>query len=269
MFRVLLVVMAHAPPNSCHPGNLLALVVTATTANGLSCPAARSSGWWCVSTVMADQKDDDTPPGSPPPETLRALNEQSTPELWQEARRFAEGRARLVRRAGRPVSRNYARELVDDAHADTWSGELPWDPSRCSLLAHLRRAIKRRTWREVRHANQVPLVSLHGASNDGSISSQVEHVLAHASSGDCGPIMLCVLTDRVCRALRTLVPHDGAATAVVQSWETGCIEHDEVMERTGLSEDRYERARRRLLYMSRHLPPELRETAQELLRSAS
>ncbi len=218
---------------------------------------------------MADQKDDDTPPGSPSPETLRALAEQSTSEMWREARRFAEGRVRLVRRAGRPVHKNYARELVDDAHADTWSGDLTWDPSRCSLLAHLRRAIKRRTWREIRHANQVPLVSLHGPSNDGSISPHVEHALAHASSGDCGPIMLCVLADRVCRALRILVPRDRAATAVVLSWEAGFIERDEVIERTHLSEDRYERARRRLLYMSRYLPPELRETAQELLRSAS
>jgi hypothetical protein len=201
------------------------------------------------------------------PATRDALEEQTTPELMKQAQQYAQTRVTLVRRAGRPVSKTYARELVDDAHADTWTGDLPWDPSQCSLLVHLCQAIRYRTWAELRHMRRARLVSLHGSANDETTSRQIEHALAHATHGGCSPVILCAISATVCQELRRLVPPDHEAAILLQCWEGGFITRDEVIRHAGLSESAYDRARKRLLYLSRCLPPELRESVQDLLRS--
>jgi hypothetical protein len=223
---------------------------------------------------MAETKYDDTPHAPPPLATLRALAEHTTPELQRKAWEYARGRVKLLRWAGRPASKLYARELVDDAHADTWSGALPWDPSQCSLLAHLRHAIKKRTWLEIRHAHRFSFVSLLAPSNDEEaseqiVSEEVEAALAEASHGGCNPSMLHAMLATICQELRPQVANDDEAATVVQCWAEGSVERDVVMELTGLTAAGYEAARKRLLYTSRQLPCELREVAQDLLRNAS
>lgn len=216
---------------------------------------------------MAVPKDDSFPAGEPPPATRQALEEQTTPELMKRARQYAQTRVTLVRRAGIPVSKTYARELVDDAHADTWTGGLPWDPSQCSLLVHLCQAIKYRTWAEIRRMRRAPLVSLHGSANDGTTSRQIEHALADATHGGRSPVILDAISATVFQELRRLVPTGHEAAVLLQCWEDGFITRDEAMRRAGLSESAYDRARKRLLYLSRRLPPALRESVQHLLRS--
>ena len=66
-----------------------------------------------------------------------------------------------------------------------------------------------------------------------------------------------------------MVPRDSEAAVLLQCWEAGLIVRDEVMDRTGLSERAYDRARKRLLYLSQYLTPALRESAQDLLRRSS
>ena len=168
-------------------------------------------------------RDDDVCSGPPPPTTRLALEEQTTPELIKRAQQYAQTRVILVRHAGRPVSKTYARELVDDAHADTWTGDLPWDPSQCTLLEHLCQAIKHRTWLEIRHGRRVPLVSLHGPATDGTTSRQLEHALAQATQGDCRPIALYVISATVCQELRRLVFNDPEAAAVLRCWEPASL----------------------------------------------
>ena len=223
---------------------------------------------------MADRKDDNTPHVLPSLATRRALAEQTTPELKRQAREYARGRLKLLRWAGIPVSKVYPRELVDDAHADTWSGVSIWDPSQYSLLEHLRQVIKRRTWLEIRRGRRISVVPLHEPANDEAISEQivsedVERALAEASHGNCSPIVLHAMLARICQELRPQVSRDHEAAAVVQCWEDGAIDRNDVMDFTGLTEAAYERTRQRLLYTIRHLPSELREVAQDLLRSAS
>jgi hypothetical protein len=110
-------------------------------------------------------------------------------------------------------------------------------------------------------------VSLHGPANDGITPRQIERALAHATHGDCSPIILCAISATVCQELRRLVPHDDeVAAALLRCWEDGFISRDEALERTGLSRSAYKRARKRLLYLSRYLTPALRESAQDLLR---
>jgi hypothetical protein len=197
-----------------------------------------------------------------------------TQELMDELRRYAQARARLVCDAGRPVSETYARELVDDVRADICVGDLPWDPRR-ELLDHLKAAIKKRTWLEIRHARRFSFVPLQEAANDEASDETtqpaLEQALAPAPRPDCDPIMLCAMTAMVCQQLRSLVLPRGDlhAAAIAQCWSVGSLEKDEVMRLTGLTEAAYERARRRLRKAIRSLTSELREAAQDLLRSAA
>ena len=216
----------------------------------------------------ASPNNDRTPPAEVPLSTLRALEEQTTPELMNELRQYAQGRAKLVRRAGTPVSATYARDLIDDAHADTRIGQLPWDP-RCRLVDHLKAAIKKRTWLEIRHARRVTLVSLQDAVNDEAMSPQVESALAYLQQRGCNPIMLCAMMATVCQQLRARAVRDVDAVDIVKCWAAGVIEKDEVMRLTGLTEVAYVGARRRLRDAIRGLTSELREAAQDMLRSAA
>jgi hypothetical protein len=205
----------------------------------------------------------DSPSAKPLP-----FQEQLTPELLHELRRYAQGRANLVRRAGTPVSAAYARELVDDARADVWIGDLPRAP-RCKLLDHLKAAIKKRTWLEIRHARRVSFVSLQEPANDEALPPEIEQALAPVPRTDCDPIKLYALAATVCQQLRSLVSRDLDAAAIVKCWADGFVEKDEVMRLTGLAEAAYRSARERLRNACRGLPSELREAAQDLLRSAA
>jgi hypothetical protein len=218
---------------------------------------------------MIDQRGDSRPSSEPPPSTLRALKQQMTPKLRKELLRYAQKRAQLLRHAGVPVSEMYAQELVDDAHADTRVGLLLWNPLQCELDEHLGQAIKKRTWRELQRARRIMFVSLQEAANDETVLPQMEHALAHASQSGCNPIRLYEMASMACQQLQLLLPHNTEIAAVVKCWEKGIVERNEIMKITGLTEVAYQRARKRLLYTSRHLPSELREAAQDLLRSAS
>jgi hypothetical protein len=221
---------------------------------------------------LDSQKYPATPNPSPPPATLRAIEQQATPAVKRKAEDYARVRVELLLWAGRPVSMMGARELVDDAHADTWSGLLAWDPSRCSLLEHLRQSIKKRTWMEIRHGHRVSFVPLFEPENDEAeqiVSEEVENALAEASHGNCDPFLMDAVLAKICQELRPRVSHDDAAAFVVQCWEKGSVERGIVMALTGLTAVAYERARKRLFYAIRTLSSELREVAKDLLRNAS
>jgi hypothetical protein len=177
----------------------------------------------------------------------------------------------LLRRAGCAVPKDYARELVDDAHADTWCGRLAWDPTRCDLLVHLRGAIYSRTWAELRRTARHPHFSIDAPANDRAWTighAEVEHALANAVPGSGTPVVFCAMLARVCDELRRMVGDDRDASSVVWCWQQSILDRDQVMAIIGFDEARYQRARKRLLYLARNLPPELREAAQDQLRSA-
>lgn len=223
---------------------------------------------------MADTSD--AVDRSPSPETLYALREQYTPELHRALLRFAQHRARMVRNVGRPCPPplHYARELLHDVHADTWAGVLTWDPARCALVIHLRRAIQSRTWAEIKRGPRFRSLDLIPANDDNDEqpdrdAKQITDALSvEASSGNLGVFAFPALVARVCRELRPAAK-DHATVALVRAWERGFTEKEEILEITDLTEEEYRRARDRLLYASRTLPPDLRQLVTDLLRSAS
>jgi hypothetical protein len=195
----------------------------------------------------------------PETEAQRAFAEQLTQETMREALRFAKERARLVRRIGRRTDPHYAHELLQDAMTDTWTGVAVWKPERIPLLHHLRGVIRRRSWREVKEAIQRPMVGLDRESR----------LSIHGTCGNVSPIILAALTSRVVDDLRRLAVEDRDACLVLDAWEEGHVEPDEVLAFTGLEGRAYKIARKRLGYLALDLPNSLREATRQALRSGS
>lgn len=218
-----------------------------------------------------DDEDSSPNPVLPPPATLRAIDQQNTPQMRAEAHRYAESRLRYVRGAGRPIPKDYAEELVNDAVADTWLGIARWDPSRCSLLIHVCGEILDRTSKEARHGRRYRRVTFELAANDPSDVALIQHHhdLTYGSQGDCAPIVFAAHVFRIANALDALASGDDDAQAVFLCWRDGVTVRSEVMARTSLSRAAYKAARKRLLALRDKLPPELREAAYDLLRSIS
>jgi hypothetical protein len=206
-------------------------------------------------------------------ELARALREQFTPRVNTELRRYAEYRARMVRAAGRvcPPPERYARDLVHDAYADTWSGERTWDPERCSLVDHLRGVIDSRTWNEIKAPRKHVSLDARRIANDDD--DRVGHELLEledklpAPYDDISAVVLPALVKRTCHALRQAATERDSLD-IVRAWELGFIERDEICALTGLDEAAYRRARSRLLYIAGDLPDELRQLVRDYLRSA-
>lgn len=206
-------------------------------------------------------------------ELARALREQFTPRVNTELRRHAEYRARMVRAAGRacPPPERYARELVHDAYADTWSGERAWDPRRCSLAEHLRGVIDSRTWNEIKARRHHTSLDVRPIANDnddrvGDERPALSDKLS-ASNGDVSSVALAALVARTCHELRQATK-DHDCIDIVRAWELGFIERDEILALTGLDEAAYRRARGRLFYTAGDLPDELRQLVRDYIRSA-
>lgn len=199
---------------------------------------------------------------------LRALAAQNTPDVKKEARRYAEQRIPLLRAAFVPVSRRTPAELVDDAITDTWLGEGDlWDPAECDLLTHLRGAIRKRTWQEIRHRMRVRSQPFDLA--DGSVEDVLARERPHASRGDISPIMFASVIATVAIELRKIDPADHAATEITTCWELGYFERRQVMVLTGMDTSTYNLARDRLLSRRKYLPPKLIAIVEDLLdRSA-
>ncbi len=219
---------------------------------------------------MADPTRDRSHSGPPPPDTVRALTEQYTDLVRARALRYAEQRAKRVRRAGWPIPTTYAEELVHDAMASLWIGTRSWAPERTPLYVRLCSIIKDRTWHEVKRAQARRHVAFDVGSNGAALDGDVEHALsADASSGDLSAVMLAALTLRVVEALRELARTDEEARAILAAWAQGFIERDEVLAVTELTAHAYDATRQRILRLARRLPAELREAAHDLLRRVS
>lgn len=223
---------------------------------------------------MAEQYDDHSA-RSPSPDVLGALRREWTPQALRNVLLYAKQRARMVRQTGRacPPQKEYARELVHDAHADTWSGELVWDPSRCSLVMHLCAAIKARTWREIQRAARFTSMDEPPATNDdGLTEAEPDDPRERFSSSPdaAGPaVVFPALIARVCDALRNEARGDPPFLAILGAWERGFTDRDEIMEITGLDKSAYDRVRKRIVYVAARLSLELRQLVRDYLSSQS
>ena len=196
-----------------------------------------------------------------------AFAEQASEELIRTACRYARQRAVIVRKAGRRIDNLYARELVQDALSDIWSGAVAWDPSKSTLLREVRDVVRSRSWKDAQWAKRAPHVSLELNDTCAAITAAASHQFT--APGQAIPFMISELTETVVTELQRLAKGDAAATAVLAAWADGIVERTEVIEYAGLTPHEYRMARARLAYLVRKLPSSVDEAARTLLRSAS
>jgi hypothetical protein len=223
---------------------------------------------------LYDDRPSDRAVPSPSPETLAALRAQWTPDIARDVLRYAKQRARMVRTTGRPCPplAEYARELVHDAHADTFSGELRWDPQQCSLAVHLRAAIKLRTWREIHKAARYVSLEMPAVAEVGEPEIELDPVDPRdrfsSSPNAAGPaVVFPALIARVCDALRLEAGADREFLSLLRAWERGFTERTEIMKLTGFDKATYDRVRKRILYVAARLSLDLRELVRHYLGS--
>jgi hypothetical protein len=199
-----------------------------------------------------------------------ALQADLTGALQRRAYRFARTRAALVRQAGGRSDRSFMRELVCDAIADTWSGDLQWDPARCSLLDHLCGAMRRRTSDDAERVRRFQHLSIDGLfdGDSGPARHELESFLARDHSGTSAEDHAALVAD-VIDELRLLAdPGDSAVAAILDAWADGMTTASDIIGRSRLSAPTYRAARSRIDRLTPELPNELRSAVLSLLRRA-
>ena len=152
-----------------------------------------------------------------------------------------------------------------DSHDDEEPAATPVLPPPATLLA-----IDQQNTAALRtEARRYRRISFDVAANDPKDARAIHHHLTHASQGDCSPIMFAALVFRIANALKDLAQGDPDALAMLACWRDGVTVGGEVLARTQLTTAAYKATRKRLLTLRDKLPPELRDAAHDLLRSAS
>jgi hypothetical protein len=204
---------------------------------------------------------------SPPARSRQeAFLEQATDELRRAARHYARGRAAMVRRAGGRIDHLYADELVADALADTWIGtQVSWDPTRRTLLEHIRYLIRSRAWKDRESARQRPHVSIDW---DSVAAIEANEPNWHAASQLACPPLMGRVTTALITELQGLASDDEEVLAILGAWRAGLSDREDVLDYTGLSAEAYRNARARVTYLLRKVPQGIRDAATTLLGTA-
>lgn len=235
-----------------------------STTAPVTAPPAESS---CIEGVHDGTGRSSVPPrvastSAAAPSSRDEFIQQATDGLWRTAHRYARRRAALVRRAGGRVDQLYADELVQDALADTWIGtEVTWDPTKCSLLEHIRDLVRWRATKDLAAARRRPHVSIDWNSET------ITEIDRSNSSSPVGPLQFGRVIAIVLTELQRLASEDKAAQAILAAWKAGLSDRDDVMVYAGLSAGAYQKARARVTYLVQELPQSLREAATAILRA--
>ena len=201
--------------------------------------------------------DDPDPPSTqfdPSEEWIDAFDEQCTEALFQSARRFAAYRARFLGCGTPRADAYYARELVQNALADTLLGALQWDPSVQSLKHHILDAIRLRARRDRTRAERFPHESIDAGDPDDESSAMAEAEAALAADAANGTAEEMARAAATMSALRTACAGNLPALRYLDAVERGVVARPDLMRIAGLTRDEYHNARRRLARLVTQLP---------------
>ena len=184
-------------------------------------------------------------PFAPDEAWLTAYEEQLTPVM---VRRCAAAVTALLRSSAgmsRQGAEPYARELVQDALADTFLGVLRWHPSKETLENHLRDVIRWRVRNErQRTARHVSLDDPGDSSRQILTAAQemeaaLVGALAHEESAEERAI------ERLAQ-LRRMAEGDAEVSAMIEVYESGARSRADVMILMDLTSAEYKKIRARL-----------------------
>lgn len=202
-------------------------------------------------TTTIDETDDGTSavPFSPDEPWIEALENQLTETMLDRVRRFARTRALGVARFGRKVDDYYARELVQDAVADTYTGARRWDPAAVSLETHLVRAVQCRTRDERRHLKKFRHQGLDDSTED---ARDAERDLSLANGGDERAERQQYATE-IMAAVRARAAGDRDVLRILDAYAAGVTIKTDVMAHAKMKARTYHNAHNRLVRVVRSL----------------
>ena len=180
---------------------------------------------------------------------IKQYVKQATPKTIAGLNAFARTRALTVADAGRKVDDYYARELVQDALGDTWSGAVRWDPEKCSLAYHVVRTIEGRADKHRKHA----LAHGHDAIGDDTAGSRAAEAQASWLNGDDEAAITHVHKSETMTQVRALAAKDKDVLRLIAAYDAGCETKDEVLKHARMKSRTYHNAYGRLRRIVRQL----------------
>ena len=178
---------------------------------------------------------------------IDAFKEQCTDELRLAAKRFALRRLRGVGKTGRAVGDDDAKDLVQDAIADTLFGILTWDPSAKTLKQHVEDAITCRARREYKRTKKYRherMDVLQPSAERSSVRSEMEASLQMDRDDETAEEV--VFGDEVVNKLREMASGDALALRFLDAIVAGAKSRADIMEFAKMSLKTYRNARARL-----------------------
>lgn len=203
----------------------------------------------------------DQQPFTPDEAWIDAFKEQCTDELRLASKRFALRRLRGVGKTGRAVSDDDAKDLVQDAIADTLFGILSWDPSTKTLKQHVEDAIACRARREYKRAKKYRherMDALQPSAERSSVRGEMEASLQMDRDDDGAQEM--VFGDEVVTKLRAMASDDALALRFLDAIVDGARSRADIMDFAKMSLKTYRNARARLRRLVERLEQEAGET---------
>ena len=172
-----------------------------------------------------------------------AFRAQLTSALREQLHAFARRRAHEVSRAGVTADDYYERELVADAIADTFLGELRWDPAVVDLATHLVRAIQFRTRDDRDHAIAFPHVGLDDNERGDATPTERESSTLTAAEPSADATRFAA---EVLARLHTLARGDRSVLRLLDAYAAGATRKADVMSHCRMTSATYHNARIRL-----------------------
>lgn len=224
-------------------------------------------------------------PGAKPP-VRRKKGEPFTPSVeWTRAwdaqhaaarravRKYAYWRAEQYKGAHMAVDDDAVDEWIQKAIVDTLDGTIRWKHETITLHHHLRDTIRLRTWREMERSKRRRVVSIderHDDPHDEGAQEEEPTAAEAALSSKRGhrerdQLPTADFQAKLLAAIRERCAEDGEIMPILDALALGLNERAEVCEHTGLTEDEYHNARRRLGRHALKLSEELKAHAMEAM----
>ncbi len=207
-------------------------------------------------------------PFDPPPAWTQAFREQCTRETRDKAKKYAYSVRDWLERMGVAVAGDWVDEQVHKAIGDTLDGRIRWRVDKVELVNHLKDTIRARAWKLAERSKRFREVSLDQGQDDDHIEAEVDErpneieaslEIGHGRS-ERDQLAASDFVAKIVAGARALSEAEGddEARQIHDAYDLGIVDKAEVCAHTGMSEDTFHNARRRVARRAKRVAAQLR-----------